>query len=151
MCRTQVLPTIHSVVKSLVSRKPVSIFLLPSSTPCSRYFSLTSRHPEAKDDKYYDASTAAEPGASGDHEGSASRTCQQISFQNPDEQRLPGSHVVQGRGGVHMTRTLASFSLEGRVAVITGGAQGLGLVMGRALVQSGADLAIVDLNGTMGF
>lgn len=45
-----------------------------------------------------------------------------------------------------MQRTLASFSLEGRVAVITGGARGLGLVMGQALVASGADLAIVDLN-----
>jgi NAD(P)-dependent dehydrogenase (short-subunit alcohol dehydrogenase family) len=41
---------------------------------------------------------------------------------------------------------LASFSLEGRVAVITGGARGLGLVMTQALVISGADVAIVDLN-----
>jgi NAD(P)-dependent dehydrogenase (short-subunit alcohol dehydrogenase family) len=45
-----------------------------------------------------------------------------------------------------MKRTLPSFSLEGRVAVVTGGARGLGLVMGQALIQSGADLAIVDLN-----
>ena len=45
-----------------------------------------------------------------------------------------------------MKRTLPSFSLEGKVAVVTGGARGLGLVMGQALVQSGADLAIVDLN-----
>lgn len=45
-----------------------------------------------------------------------------------------------------MKRTLDTFSLEGRVAVVTGGARGLGLVMGQALVASGADLAIVDLN-----
>ena len=45
-----------------------------------------------------------------------------------------------------MMRTLASFSLENRVAVVTGGARGLGLVMGQAIVESGADLAIVDLN-----
>jgi D-arabinitol 2-dehydrogenase len=45
-----------------------------------------------------------------------------------------------------MKRTLPSFSLEGKVAVVTGGARGLGLVMGQALIQSGADLAIVDLN-----
>lgn len=45
-----------------------------------------------------------------------------------------------------MRRTLPSFSLEGKVAVITGGARGLGLVMGQALIHSGADLAIVDLN-----
>jgi len=45
-----------------------------------------------------------------------------------------------------MKRTLPSFSLEGKVAVVTGGARGLGLVMGQALIHSGADLAIVDLN-----
>ena len=45
-----------------------------------------------------------------------------------------------------MKRTLPSFSLEGKVAVVTGGVRGLGLVMGQALIQSGADLAIVDLN-----
>ena len=37
--------------------------------------------------------------------------------------------------------------MEGKVAVITGGCGGLGLVMGQGLVESGADLAIVDLNG----
>ncbi|KAI5290692.1 hypothetical protein KEM54_000734 [Ascosphaera aggregata] len=44
-------------------------------------------------------------------------------------------------------RTLSSFSLEGSVTVVTGGARGLGMVMGYACVQSGSDLAIVDLNG----
>lgn len=42
--------------------------------------------------------------------------------------------------------TLSSFSLAGKMAVITGGARGLGLAMSKALVLSGADLAIVDLN-----
>jgi len=51
---------------------------------------------------------------------------------------------VQGRGA--NKRTLASFSLEGRVGVVTGGARGLGLVMSQALVVSGASVAIVDLN-----
>ena len=45
-----------------------------------------------------------------------------------------------------MRRTLPAFSLEGRTAVVTGGARGLGLVMGQALINSGADLAIVDMN-----
>ena len=45
-----------------------------------------------------------------------------------------------------MRRTLPTFSLEGRTAVVTGGARGLGLVMGQALINSGADLAIVDMN-----
>lgn len=44
-------------------------------------------------------------------------------------------------------RTMPTFSLEGKVCVVTGGARGLGLVMGNGVVQSGADLAIVDLNG----
>ena len=50
-----------------------------------------------------------------------SRTDNQICFQCPDEQELPGSKVVQGRGGFHMKRTLPSFSLEGKMAVVTGG------------------------------
>ena len=50
---------------------------------------------------------------------------------------------------MHSKRTLASFSLEDRVGVVTGGARGLGLVMGQALVVSGADVAIVDLNSTL--
>lgn len=40
------------------------------------------------------------------------------------------SKVVQGRGGFHMKRTLPSFSLEGKVTVVTGRVRGLGLVMG---------------------
>jgi D-arabinitol 2-dehydrogenase len=113
----------------------------------SRSISHTPRLREkTAGDKYHDVSTAAEPGAAGQHEGSASRTNNQISFEYPDEQEVPRSKVVQGRGGFHMKRTLPSFSLEGKVAVVTGGARGLGLVMGQALIQSGADLAIVDLN-----
>ena len=101
---------------------------------------------ESPEDKYHLASTAAKAGAGGKHEGSASRTDNQISFGYPEEQEFPRSQVVQGRGGFHLKRTLPSFSLEGNVAVVTGGARGLGLVMGQALMQSGADLAIVDLN-----
>jgi len=47
---------------------------------------------------------------------------------------------------MHFKRTLPSFSLEDRVAMVTGGARGLGLVMTQALVNSGADVAIIDLN-----
>ncbi|KAF7554280.1 hypothetical protein G7Z17_g3007 [Cylindrodendrum hubeiense] len=38
------------------------------------------------------------------------------------------------------------FTLNNRVVVITGGARGLGLVMGQGVIHAGADLAIVDLN-----
>jgi D-arabinitol 2-dehydrogenase len=81
-----------------------------------------------------------------EHEGSFARTDESIQVEYPQEGELPSSTPVQGRGGLHFKRTLASFSLEGRVGVVTGGARGLGLVMSQAMVISGADIAIVDLN-----
>jgi sorbose reductase len=42
---------------------------------------------------------------------------------------------------------LSQLALAGRVAVVTGGARGLGLEMTRALAQAGADVAVVDLLG----
>lgn len=84
-----------------------------------------------------------------EHEGTFARTDPSIEVENPEEKDLPSSTPVQGRGGLHFKRTLASFSLEGRVGVITGGARGLGLVMSQAMVISGADIAIVDLNSKL--
>lgn len=78
--------------------------------------------------------------------GSFARTDDSITVEYPEEGDLPSSVPVTGRGGAHMKRTLASFSLEGKVGVVTGGARGLGLVMGQGMVISGANLAIVDMN-----
>lgn len=78
--------------------------------------------------------------------GGFARTDESIALEYPEEEDLPPSAPVQGRGGQHMKRTLASFSLEGRVGIVTGGARGLGLVMGQGMVISGANLAIVDMN-----
>jgi D-arabinitol 2-dehydrogenase len=86
-----------------------------------------------------------------DHEGSFARTDSSVQVEYPEEGDLPVSTPVQGRGGLHFKRTLASFSLEGKVGVITGGARGLGLVMSQAMVISGADIAIVDLNSMFPF
>ena len=72
-----------------------------------------------------------------------------MTIEYPEEHELPPSKPVQGRGGLHFKRTLASFTLEGKVAVVTGGARGLGLVMSQACVISGADVAIVDLNSEL--
>lgn len=80
------------------------------------------------------------------HEGSFSRTDKNVSFSKPSEDNMPPSTPMQFRGGLHSRPTLASFSLEGRVGVVTGGARGLGLVMAQALFISGADVALVDLN-----
>lgn len=73
------------------------------------------------------------------------RTDPSVEVEFP-EHGLTSSAPVQGRGGLHFKRTLASFSLENKVGVVTGGAGGLGLVMSQALIISGADVAIVDLN-----
>ncbi|KAF2085519.1 D-arabinitol dehydrogenase-like protein [Saccharata proteae CBS 121410] len=92
------------------------------------------------------ATTAAPQGESGEHEGRFARTDESIQVEFPGEENLPLSRPVQGRAGWHFKRTLASFSLEDRVGIVTGGARGLGLVMAQALVNSGASVAIVDMN-----
>jgi D-arabinitol 2-dehydrogenase len=78
--------------------------------------------------------------------GAFARTDETITVEYPEEGELPSSQPVTGRGGMHMKRTLGSFSLEGKVGLVTGGARGLGLVMGQGMVISGANLAIVDMN-----
>lgn len=103
------------------------------------------------EDKYRDASTSGKKGASGDHEGQYARTSNEVRVEYPEEHEFPRSKIAQGRGGMHFKRTLPSFSLEDRVAMVTGGARGLGLVMTQALVNSGADVAIIDLNSTWSY
>lgn len=82
------------------------------------------------------------------HAGSFSRTDETIILEYPKQNELPSSEpVTASRSGMHQSPTLATFSLVGKVGVVTGGARGLGLVMGQGMVVSGADLAIVDLDG----
>ena len=129
------------------TRSPSSLRLLfPSRRAYSR--SATAAQKSNKDDPYHESSTAAAPGTSaGKHEGASSRTDNRIRFEYPADGEMSTAKPLQGRGGGALgKRTLASFSLEGRTVVVTGGARGLGLVMGQAIIDSGADLAIVDLN-----
>jgi hypothetical protein len=77
---------------------------------------------------------------------SFSRTDAAVRVEYPEHHELPASKPLIGQGGQFSKPTLASLSLEGKTIVITGGARGLGLVMGQGIVYSGADLAIVDLN-----
>ncbi|EAL91709.1 D-arabinitol dehydrogenase ArbD, putative [Aspergillus fumigatus Af293] len=79
-------------------------------------------------------------------EGRFARTDESVVIEYPNDADMPRTPIVQGRGGMHFKRTLAQFSLENKVSLVTGGARGLGLVMSQALVASGSDLAIVDLN-----
>lgn len=77
---------------------------------------------------------------------SYSRTDADVRVEYPQHHELQASKPVSGQGGQFSKPTLASLSLDGKVIVITGGARGLGLVMGQGCVYSGASLAIVDLN-----
>lgn len=100
----------------------------------------------AKKDPVLKATTKAPDGAAGEQEGSFARTDESVKIEYPDDENYPPSPVVQGRGGTHFKRTLAQFSLENKVSLVTGGARGLGLVMAQSLIASGSDVAIVDLN-----
>jgi D-arabinitol 2-dehydrogenase len=124
----------RQALRASSSRVPAaSLKLTPIAS--QRSFHLT---PVFRDEKLQDDDE--------NHEGSHARTDSSVQVEYPEEHELPSSSPVQGRGGYHFKRTLASFSLEGKVGVVTGGARGLGLVMSQALVISGADVAIVDLN-----
>jgi D-arabinitol 2-dehydrogenase len=65
--------------------------------------------------------------------GSFARTDDSITVEYPPDEQLPTEETVAGtdRAGAHVFPTLANFSLQGKVGVVTGGARGLGLVMGR--------------------
>ncbi|KAL2757813.1 hypothetical protein ACRALDRAFT_1061103 [Sodiomyces alcalophilus JCM 7366] len=81
-----------------------------------------------------------------DKPGSYSRTDPDVTVEYPEDHELPSSKPVRGHGGGFAKPTLASFSLEDTVTVVTGGARGLGLVMGQGIAYSGGDLAIADMN-----
>ncbi|KKP06615.1 hypothetical protein THAR02_01313 [Trichoderma harzianum] len=80
-----------------------------------------------------------------DKPGSHSRTDSEVEIEYPAEHELPSSKPVSA-GGQYVKPTLPSFTLDGKVGVVTGGARGLGLVIGQGMVYSGADLALVDMN-----
>ncbi|KAK5990979.1 D-arabinitol 2-dehydrogenase [Cladobotryum mycophilum] len=77
--------------------------------------------------------------------GSYARTDSEVEIEFPAEDELPSSKPVQA-GGQYVKPTLSSFSLDKNVGVVTGGARGLGLVIGQGMVYSGSDLALVDMN-----
>lgn len=134
------------VSHSLLRLRPFLSTTSTSHKPLST--SATPRKPKATTTttKTTTAKTAskAKPGPK---PAAAARTDPSITIPHPDPTAVSPSEppVVPG-GGAHGLPTLATFSLQGRVGVVTGGARGLGLVMGQGMVVSGADLAIVDLN-----
>lgn len=145
-------------VKSLnnTAARPASLFARSSSVKISRR-PLSSTVPRARSDEedkaakdpLLTATNKARQGTLGDKEGRNARVDENLQIEYPPDEEMPRSPVVQGRGGMHFKRTLASFSLENKVSVVTGGSRGLGLVMAQALVASGSHLAIVDLNSEL--
>ncbi|KAJ5619372.1 hypothetical protein N7510_003356 [Penicillium lagena] len=145
-------PTVARSIRALRTR-PAALFAVPRPVSSSslRPLSYTAiRANNKKDDSKKDplvaATTKAPEGASGEHEGRFARTDESVQIPYPPDSEMPAQPIVQGRGGMHFKRTLAQFSLENTVSMVTGGARGLGLVMAQGLVASGSDLAIVDLN-----
>ena len=131
-------PKINSRLTSFALHKPT--YTIRPITCSNKLYKEDKRTPRA-------AERALENEDS--HAGAFSRTDNTVQIEHPDEESHPPSAPIAGRGGMHFKRTLASFSLEKRVCVITGGARGLGLVMSQACLLSGADVAIVDLNSNL--
>jgi hypothetical protein len=118
----------------------------PSRTCLYRTLSTSPLLFKSSGSKYDSATTSRPPNESGSQEGESARTDVKVSFGYPEGESL-SRPALRGHGGRHFKPTLASFSLDRKVAVLTGAARGLGLVMAQALMLSGADIAIVDLNG----
>ncbi|OCF33268.1 d-arabinitol 2-dehydrogenase [Kwoniella heveanensis CBS 569] len=70
-----------------------------------------------------------------------------ITFEHPKKWgKHPGHDMTKGDFGRHTKRTLASFSMDGKVCLVTGAARGLGNMMARTFVESGANaIVLVDL------
>lgn len=107
---------------------------------------MRAKNDDPKKKDPIDLTTKAPKSSTTDHDGKYARTDESLKIEYPEDHEVPHTPIVRGRGGIHFKRTLAQFSLENKVSVVTGGARGLGLVMAQALVASGSDIAIVDLN-----
>lgn len=143
----------RNAIKALNTARPAFAAAHPA-TGFTRSFSYTAPLGKKKSDgstkdPILSATTKAPEGASGEKEGQFARTDESVHIEYPPDSEMPTQPVAQGRGGMHFKRTLAQFSLENKVSVVTGGARGLGLVMGQGLVASGSDLAIIDLNSML--
>jgi D-arabinitol 2-dehydrogenase len=126
----------RSIRGNFLKERPLTILSL-----AARSFSTSAM----KSDKF-ELPSRKNPNGKSEFEGTLARTDPAVKVEHPSESNLPSSEPVKGRSAVHHKRTLSSFSLEGKVGVVTGGARGLGLMMSQALIFSGADLAIVDLD-----
>ncbi len=137
------------VLSAIMSRAFRVIRQASDVTKCSAIWYLAARSfaNSAKQNNPVNLPNALNGTTNLHHEGSYSRTDSTVQVEHSSKKDLPKREPVEGRGGLHYKKTYSSFSLEGKVGVVTGGARGLGLMMSQALINNGADLAIVDLDG----
>lgn len=139
--------------------KPIGRLIAPSVLsprkmvgPFVRPLSSTVPHPNKHDYTKTESGTymTKEPhSGSPSGEGQYARTDESVRIPYPGDEHIPHTPVFPGHGGIHLKRSLAGFSLENKVSVVTGGAHGLGLAMSQAIIESGSDLAIVDIGGVL--
>ncbi|RXK42607.1 d-arabinitol 2-dehydrogenase [Tremella mesenterica] len=84
------------------------------------------------------------------HEPKHASVDESLVFEDPEPNAYakadPGHDVIGEGHGRHTKRTLGSLSMEGKVCVVTGAARGLGNMMARTFVESGADaIVLIDL------
>ena len=118
MFKTSVL---RQATRAVRTNRPATTSFVKSAAPALSERSFHSTSLRRKDD----AERNVESEENSQHAGTFSRTDNTIQVQYPPEEELPSSKPVQGRGGYHFKRTLASFSLEGNVGLVTGGALSL--------------------------
>lgn len=63
----------------------------------------------------------------------------------PQSARRDGARHRHPTRSIHMSSILEKFKLDGKVAVVTGAARGLGQGMALALAEAGADIVAVDI------
>ncbi|GCB17447.1 D-arabinitol 2-dehydrogenase [Aspergillus awamori] len=134
--------SLRPAVLAATEQQSLDTFVRSLSSTAHRF----NKDDDIKKDPFLTATNKAPEGTLGETEGRFARTDENVKFEYPDDENMPRSPIVQGRGGMHFKRTLAQFSLENKVTLVTGGARGLGLTMSQAIVASGSDVAIVDLN-----
>lgn len=95
-------------------KSPFPTKFLAGSSLAARSFSTVVR----QNDRFKLPNGIKNNGSS-EFEGTLARTDSTVQVEHPSESDLPTSEPVKGRGGFHHKRTLPSFSLEGKVGVVT--------------------------------
>ncbi|KAM0790130.1 hypothetical protein ACM66B_005454 [Microbotryomycetes sp. NB124-2] len=140
----------------------VAAFARPSSADARRFLSTSPAH-SAVSAGFKRPGRALKlrgitstPVVEGEGDPSHAAIDETIVHEYPDEKEFDESdlgHSTDGPDvpvGSHSQRTLASFSMEGKVCVVTGAARGLGNLMARTFAESGSNaVVIMDLDGEL--